>query len=115
MSNKEREQSTPEEIRAIAISGLKPFMNDFFDILNGDSKEFKSDNAYVIENSMDIAKGIIKTAGDLKIIEATNTAEVIKALNKGRITLAEAKDLMYVMTGHFEMTDLKDIMSKLDT
>ena len=77
-----------------------------------------------IENMTDAAQAqkiiwdavipMLQQVGDLKKLEATNSKEVIRLLGQGKITVAEAKDLMATFHQQMEIEELPKLTAALE-
>ena len=104
------EKRTGEALRTQLISGLVPYVEEYLDILSGAKDKHNCGNPYYVQQAMEITKDIVKSAGDLKIIEAQNATEVLKLLKTGKITIQEAKDLMEIMASKTNIDIANELM-----
>ena len=65
-------------------------------VLDG-TGEFSSKSGIWLGYAFERISKMVDAADDIRVIEATNTKEVLSALSKGRITVDQAKDLMQLL------------------
>jgi hypothetical protein len=57
---------------------------------------------------------ILQQAGDIKKLEAKNSADVIKLVGTGKITVAEAKDLMLLFHQQMEIEEVPKLLAAIE-
>ena len=86
-----------EEIRRKFIAdNAESLLAELKTVLEG-TGDFSSKSGIWLGYAFERLSKMVDTANDLKVIEATTTTEIIKAVSKGKITMSEAKELMNLL------------------
>ncbi len=112
MKKKNRKQKQPEELHKKSIPKLTEI---YFDIVLNKGKltgewteeqKARSVKAYeLIVNKMPVYTPNLR---------ATNTEQVLKLLRRGKVTIAEAKELMLMMATEFEIKELPKLLASFE-
>lgn len=105
---------TAARIRKSFLPQAEQILNQYVDLALDNSPENKTLSDKAKEKIFDALVPVIQQAGDMRAIDASNTADILALLSKGQITLAEAKDLMHIISTKFEIDDLTSLMDKLE-
>jgi len=65
-------------------------------VLRGEG-EFSSESGIWLGYAFERLSKMVDSADDLRVMDAENTKQVLEALSKGRITMAQAKELMELL------------------
>lgn len=111
---------TAREAREMLLSGCAPIIEDLIICATGkkqkDHPERKRVNvdSKARETVMDAIIPMIQQAGDVQRIRATSTADVLKLIRRGKVTIQEAKELMLIMATDFEVTEIPKMMERIE-
>lgn len=105
-----------KKIRQDFIEGVTPFVKDYVAVARGEGvmPHLDKDARAAV---WDVAKQIILEAGDQQKIKAKNTTQVLALLKAGKVSVAEAKDLMTMLdikTDIEEAPRIREALEKLE-
>ena len=111
---KEKIMKTSTEIRTKFINENADFLlTELGQVLRGEG-EFSCKSNHVLTYALDILEQAINNAGDVVEIEATTAHGVVELLQKGRISLVEARELMQILKVQQEIEELPKLLKKLE-
>jgi hypothetical protein len=111
----------PSKLRGKFLGEMDDFLTEFVQVAKGEKEKFTSGNNFAITQSWELLKDIMKIADDPVPIawsDATTRGRIDDVLNQvasGALTPDQGKKVMALVSMGFEMTDLQEIMSKMDT
>ena len=82
----------------------------------GEESAFPEANLSMLMKYFDIYAEIVKNVtevGEIQKIEAETTADIIKMLKDGGITIRDAKDLMSMLSIQSDIEDIKTLLAKV--
>lgn len=89
-------------------------VDEYFKIILGK----KGSGQYTDDEKNNIIKSFELVVNKLPVhtpnLRATNTEQVLKLLRRGKVTIAEAKELMAMMATDFEINSLPDLLAKFE-
>ena len=114
-------RATAKQARKILLSGSQVIIEDLIRCATGekDPTDPKGKRVSVDENAraiyLDAIIPMLQQVGDTQRLRAGSTADVIKMVARGKITIAEAKELMCIMQADFEVNQLPELLEKFES
>jgi hypothetical protein len=110
---------TPRDYRAALLTGLKPFIDDFIAVANGEQEKFTCTNNFAITEAWELIKELVTQADDPTTIAWNGSAHekidaVLSQVAAGQLSPDEGKRLIALVSAGYEITELEDIRAKLE-
>ena len=107
MMNKEIEEKIKKSMPALAELFMGIALGDKV-FTGGKSQETAANKVW------DSISPMIKRMGEVQVLEAQSTADVIELLGKGKVTITDAKDLMQMLSTKSDIEDVKILLEKVN-
>jgi len=103
----------PSKLRKSFLEMASPLLEEYVNASLGKGTLSSKDGTARAE-VWDLLRDIIVQADDTQKIRTSTTADIIKLLKRGKISIKEAKELMSILKDEYEITQAPELMAKLE-
>ena len=109
----ENKTATAQQLRGEFLEKSKPVIEAYIKVAMGEGA-LKTTDKKISDKIFDAVMPMLQKEGDVHRIQAESTADVIKLLGQGKLSIGDAKDLMSMLSIQSDIEDIKALLVKVN-